>query len=220
MVINRPGDWLNYLDSYLDSIGLSEPFNKNFSESEKDRCMMKKFYFLLFVCCFLFTVNFAVAAAAEPAGKLQATFADAKWDGKTIPYAQQCGRDNGKGATPPLSVKNIPAEANTLIFEYSDRSYAPMDNGGHGKIGYSITPGVVEVTVPAVPGHTFSLPEGFFLISAQTNPSWDKAGAYLPPCSGGRGNYYYVTIKAVIQSPDKSQKPQILATTKLEMGRY
>ena len=26
-VINRPDDWLNYLDSYLDSIGLAESFN-------------------------------------------------------------------------------------------------------------------------------------------------------------------------------------------------
>ena len=95
-----------------------------------------------------------------------------------------------------------------------------MDNGGHGKIGYTIAPGTVEATVPSVPGHTFSLPEGFFLVAAQTNPSWDKAGAYLPPCSGGRGNYYYVTIKAVLQSPDKSQKTRVLATTKLELGRY
>ena len=181
---------------------------------------MKKFYRFLLALCFLFTVNYAIAVAAEPAGKLQATFADAKWDGKMIPYAQQCGRDNGKGATPPLFVKNIPVEANALIFEYSDRSYAPMDNGGHGKIGYTIMPGTTEATVPAVPGNTFSLPEGFFLVAAQTNPSWDKAGAYLPPCSGGRGNYYYVTIKAVLQSPDKSLKPQILATTKLELGRY
>lgn len=181
---------------------------------------MKKSCPLLIVICFVLFLSSTIAIAAEPAGKLQATFADAKWDGKTIPYAQQCGRDNGKGATPPLSVKNIPVEANALIFEYSDRSYAPMDNGGHGKIGYTIVPGTTEATVPAVPGNTFSLPEGFFLVAAHTNPSWDKAGAYLPPCSGGRGNYYYVTIKAVLQSPDKSQKPQILATTKLELGRY
>lgn len=181
--------------------------------------MKKTPLLLLLVCLFVFTVT-PGANAAEPTEKMQASFADAKWNGKTIPYAQQCARDNGKGATPPLIIKNIPAEANALIFEYSDRSYAPMDNGGHGKIGFTIATGTKEATVPSVPGHTFSLPEGFFLVAAQINPSWDKAGAYLPPCSGGRGNYYYVTIKAVVQSPDKSQKPRILTTTKLELGRY
>ena len=175
---------------------------------------------LLLVLCLLLYTSSVIVSAADPAGKMQATFADAKWDGKTIPYAQQCARDNGKGATPPLIIKNIPAETTALIFEYSDRSYAPMDNGGHGKIGYTIAAGTLEANIPSVPGHTFSLPEGFFLVAAQSNPSWDKAGAYLPPCSGGRGNYYYVTIKAVLQAPDKSQKPKILATTKLELGRY
>ena len=182
--------------------------------------MMKKHYRLFLAICLVLFTSCTSVSAADPAGKMQANFADAKWDGKTIPYAQQCARDNGKGATPPLIIKNIPAETTALIFEYSDRSYTPMDNGGHGKIGYTIAAGTSEANIPSVPGHTFSLPEGFFLVAAQTNPSWDKAGAYLPPCSGGRGNYYYVTIKAVAQSADKSQKYRVLATTKLELGRY
>ena len=56
---------------------------------------MKKSCPLLIVICFVLFLSSTIAIAAEPAGKLQATFADTKWDGKTIPYAQQCGRDNG-----------------------------------------------------------------------------------------------------------------------------
>jgi hypothetical protein len=176
--------------------------------------------------CFLlllFVFNCATGNAAEKnaaAGQFQVVFADSKWDGKTIPYGQQCYRDGGKGSTPPLLIRNIPSEANALIFEYSDASYAQMNNGGHGKIGYSIQPGTAEITVPPVPGNTMSIPEGFFLISAHVNPSWDKAGAYLPPCSGGRGNSYYVIVKAVVRSVEKDQKPIVLGTMKLNLGNY
>ena len=161
-----------------------------------------------------------VVSAAEPAGQLQVAFADAKWDGKTIPYGQQCPRDGGKGSTPALIVRNIPTEANAIIFEYSDVTYAPMNNGGHGKIGYMIKPGTAEVTVPPVLGNTSTVPDGFYVIAPHSNPSWDKAGAYLPPCSGGRGNSYYVTVKAVVQGPDKSQKPKVLGSKTMSLGSY
>jgi len=160
------------------------------------------------------------AEAATGSSPLQVVFADAKWDGKAIPYGQQCLRDGGKGSTPALIVKNIPIEANALVFEYSDATYSPMNNGGHGKIGYNITPGTTEATVPPVLGNTLTVPEGFFVVSPHSNPSWDKAGAYLPPCSGGRGNAYYVTIKAIVLPQDKTQKPNILGTSKLNLGNY
>ena len=173
------------------------------------------------LCLLLILIIFSSgASAANPISHLQVVFADSKWDGHKIPYNQQCLRDGGKGSTPKLTVRNIPSGANALIFEYSDATYAPMNYGGHGKIGYNIAPGTAEATVPPVLGNTSTVPEGFFIVAPHSNPSWDKAGAYLPPCSGGRGNYYYVTIKAVAQSADKSQKYRVLATTKLELGRY
>ena len=184
---------------------------------------MKKTILTILFAAVLFVFSCAIVSAAGPTSgtdKLQVAFSDSKWDGKTIPYGQQCNRDGGKGSTPGLIIKNIPSEANALVFEYSDRSYAPMDNGGHGKIGYLIQPGTAEVTVPPVQGNTLSLSEGFFHIAAHSNPSWDKAGAYLPPCSGGRGNSYYVTIKAVVQSTNKDEKLKILGTTKLNLGAY
>jgi len=37
-----------------------------------------------------------------------------------------------------LIIKGIPAEANAIILAFSDQSWPPMDNGGHGKIGYRL----------------------------------------------------------------------------------
>jgi hypothetical protein len=179
----------------------------------------KTIWSIHFLLLFL-TLFSPVASAANPVGQFQVVLADAKWDGKTIPYGQQCLRDGGKGSTPALSLKNIPAEANAIVFEYSDATYSPMNNGGHGKIGYSIAPGTSEVNVPPLLGNTLTVPDGFFIISPHSNPSWDKAGAYLPPCSGGRGNSYYVTVKAVVLPPDKLQKIKVLGTLKINLGNY
>ncbi len=43
------------------------------------------------------------------------------------------------------------------------------------------------------------------------------AGAYLPPCSGGRGNSYYVTVKAVHKQGDETHE---LGSAVVEMGKY
>ena len=164
----------------------------------------------------------APVVTEPPAGavKLSVSFADSVWNGTTIPPGQQCKRFGGNGATPRLVVKNIPPGTNAIIMEYSDRDFMQMDNGGHGRIGYQIPEGMTEVTIPSVPGHTFDLPQGFFLVEAHRSPSWDTAGAYMPPCSGGRGNYYYVTVKAVRQASSKSEKPAVLGVAQMGLGRY
>ncbi|MES9854460.1 MAG: hypothetical protein ABW170_21815 [Candidatus Thiodiazotropha sp. L084R] len=149
---------------------------------------------------------------------LSATITDPIWNGRQIPSGQQCNKFGGTGATPPLSISQIPAGANAIVMEYSDRTYQPMDHGGHGKIGFRIQSGTSTVAIPSVKGHTFDLPEDFFLIEAQKAPSWDKEGAYLPPCSGGKGNEYYVTIKAVSESNGGIRK--ILSEVELPLGQY
>jgi ketosteroid isomerase-like protein/phosphatidylethanolamine-binding protein (PEBP) family uncharacterized protein len=158
------------------------------------------------------------AAANLP--KLGLAFADPAWDGKKIPKGQQCRRFGGKGATPPLVVSNIPAEANAIMLAYSDRDFPPMDKGGHGIMGFNIAPGAKEVKIPPVPGHSYDLPKGFFMVSEHLAPSHDKAGAYMPPCSGGRGNKYYVVVKALRLARPGDKTGQVLATGQLEMGAY
>jgi hypothetical protein len=150
---------------------------------------------------------------------LEISFTDNQWTGKTIPTGQQCRKRGGKGGTPPLMVKNIPAGANALIMEYSDRSYQPMNHGGHGKIGYTIVIGTQQVTIPSVPGHTFDLPKDFFLVSAHKGSDWDTAGAYMPPCSSGQGNLYYVTVIAVYDAPE-GKESKLLGEGGLTLGTY
>ena len=67
--------------------------------------------------------------------------------------------------------------------------------------------------MPSVPGHTFDLPPSFKIIEAHRGPGWDKAGAYMPPCSGGKGHAYYLTVKSI--SNDK-----VTAETQIELGKY
>ena len=119
--------------------------------------------------------------------ELDVSFADPAWNGKIIPEGQQCVCDGAKNPmTPSFNIKNIPPETNVIVMEYSDRSYAPMDNGGHGKIGFKIKQGTQSVMIPSVPGHSFELPDGFFIITPHQGSFWCKAGAYQPSCSGGR----------------------------------
>ncbi len=158
------------------------------------------------------------AATAHADGTLKASFSDAAWDGIKIPAGQQCARFGGKGATPIIKVEQIPEGTNALVMEFSDQTYQPMNNGGHGKIAYRIVSGSKQTTIPSVAGHSFDLPAGFLLIEAQRAPTWDKAGAYLPPCSGGNGNTYAVTVKAVKEANGKIGA--ILAATTIKMGQY
>lgn len=95
------------------------------------------------------------------AGDFKITFSDPAWDGKSIPSGQICKKFGGNGATPSITVSGVPAEADAIVLEFSDKDDSKMNNGGHGKIGYRITPGAAQVIVPSFPGETFTLPEGF-----------------------------------------------------------
>jgi hypothetical protein len=153
--------------------------------------------------------------------KLEASFVDSIWDGKTVPAGQQCRRYGGTNpATPRLLIKGIPPGANLIVMEYSDRHFFPMDDGGHGKIGFRIPENTEEIIIPSVPGHTFDLAQDFLTVAPHKNPAWDKAGAYMPPCSGGSGNEYYVTIKAVYQPTGGNREFKLLKWAELELGEF
>ena len=158
------------------------------------------------------------AAMASPASSMEVSFADTAWDGKTVPAGQQCQKFGGKTpGTPKFKIAQIPSGTTEIVFEYSDRDYAPIDNGGHGIVAYKLSDKATDVVVPSVPGHTFDLSSPFTGVKAHQGPGWDKAGAYMPPCSGGKGNNYYVTIKAVSA---KGSEKQVLAEKVIEMGKF
>jgi hypothetical protein len=187
----------------------------------RNGALLKMFFFIVFVLFFTEGVASDTSNEVSKSAKLQVSFVDSMWDGKTVPKGLQCQRFGGSNpSTPRLMIKDIPPGTNAIIMEYSDRSYPPMDAGGHGKIGYRIPENTKEIIIPSVPGHSFNLPEGFFIVSAHQAPGWDKAGAYMPPCSGGRGNSYYVTVKAVYQSSSENKEFKLLGQAVLELGTY
>ena len=145
-----------------------------------------------------------------------AKFTESAWDGKKVPAAEQCQKFGGiSPASPQLSLSGLPEGTDVIVMEYSDRDSKGMNNGGHGQISYTLEPETTatDVQIPAVLGHTFDLPAPFAMIAAHRGPGWDKAGAYMPPCSGGKKHAYYVTIKALKDN-------QVLDSTVLELGKY
>lgn len=165
----------------------------------------------ILLACTCFGASWAVA--------LEVSLADPAWDGKALPEGQQCHRFGGEDPhSPALRVTNIPDDANALILEFSDRDVALMDKGGHGKVGYRLA-GEKEVVIPAVPGHTDALAEPLFVVEMHRAPRWDVAGAYLPPCSGGRGNNYFVDVLAVKLGPDQ-QVQSVIASSSVQMAVY
>jgi hypothetical protein len=157
---------------------------------------------------------------ADNLATLNVSFADSAWDGKTVPKDQICQWAGGNGSSPQLTVSNIPAGANAVIVEFSDHTYTPMDNGGHGKIGLWLTGKPLSVTIPSVAGQTFDLPENMFVVEQHQATNRGKDGAYLPPCSGGRGNSYYATVKAAYKAKSGKKVLKLLGQGNIEMGKY
>lgn len=180
----------------------------------------KRFLFVLLV---LFMVGCAGMAKYKPAANLaplRVSFADAAWDGKTVPTGQQCSLFGGHGSTPALIVENIPKGANAVILEFNDRDYQPLSfGGGHGQVGFWITP-EPKVTLPSVPGETTDLPKGAFIESASRSTGKYATGGYLPPCSGGRGNRYFVNVKAVYKAKAEGEESKLLGEGHIELGSY
>lgn len=151
---------------------------------------------------------------------LTVSFADSAWDGKVVPEGQQCHKFGGEGSTPSLVVEGVPAEANAIIVEFNDASYMDLSSdGGHGKIGFWVKGGGKKV-LASVKGHTEKMPDGTFL-EKRNRASGDYATpGYLPPCSGGRGNYYFADVKAVFKAKTEKEKSKLLAVGKIELGKY
>jgi hypothetical protein len=160
--------------------------------------------------------NYAVATSPLP--ELRVTLADPAWNGRVVPAGQQCRRFQGGGGTPALQVDDIPAGANALLIEFNDETYRPMDNGGHGIVGFRT--GGPRVVAPSIPGETLDgLPAAAFIEVPHRAGDYGGPG-YLPPCSGGQGNLYTITVKAVFKSETNPADNKLLAQTRVELGRY
>ena len=156
----------------------------------------------------------ALLSTSSYAFALDVNFVDSKWDGKTIPEGQQCQKFDGvKPGTPKLSVSGIPAGSDSVVLVYSDRDSKKMNNGGHGIMSYTLAKGANKVQLPIVAGHSYEMPKGFEMIAEHRGAGWDKEGAYMPPCSGGSGHEYYVTVQTY-------KGNTVTAETVLELGKF
>lgn len=162
-------------------------------------------------------VALALSANASSLNNMKVSFApmkSVKWDGITIPKGEQCKVDGATNpATPALDISNIPTGATSLIFVYSDKDYVPMSNGGHGLFQYALPKGATNVTVPSIKGNTFDIPKEFKVIAPHRGTAKGKAGVYMPPCSGGRGHNYFLTVQAV-------KGYSIIGETTVKLGKY
>lgn len=166
----------------------------------------------------LFFNNSTETPISEDVKVLHLELADKDWNGERIPDGQQCLREGGiNPSTPSILVANIPAGTVALILEFSDRDFYPMNNGGHGKVGFVIEEGASEVLIPSILGNTFDLSEDFFIVQEHLT-SIGEPGAYMPPCSGGGNHEYYVTVKAVDKI--ESENFGLLGYGILELGIY
>ena len=151
--------------------------------------------------------------AVENVAKLNVSFAEPVWNGVAVPKDQVCKRYGGEGAGPRLKIENVPTGTNAIIVSYNDKSFAPMDNGGHGVLQFSpVSSGVV--VLPSVAGETNTLPDG---VTSFKGTSW---GAYIAPCSGGRGNLYTADIQAVSLPTKEGQPGKLIGEGSIKLGEY
>ena len=155
---------------------------------------------------------FAVSSFASEA--MNVNFVDSKWDGKIVPKEQVCKWAGGNGSTPELKITNLPANTSKVIVSFSDKTYTPMDNGGHGEIGINVS-NQTEVIIPSVEGESKMMPNNnMFIHKEHKGLKRGKAGAYLPPCSGGKGNTYYATVQAV------DTNGEVLSSAEIQLGKF
>jgi hypothetical protein len=157
----------------------------------------------------------ALGLPALAQSELTITFADPVWTGDAIPEGQQCRLHGGDGSTPALEVSGLPEGTAQVNVEFNDESYPPLsENGGHGIVGFTVTPVDGTATLPSVPGYSTDVPEGAMVVAAaRPGPPYDSVG-YLPPCSGGNGNTYAAVLRAL--DADGVE----LATGHIVLGKY
>lgn len=184
---------------------------------------------LLMASCGTTSGNKRDYVQVNPLKVLKVEFANSKWNEEKIPIEETCKTSNSH-KTPSLIISQIPVGTNAIIMEYSDKTLPFMDNGGHGKIGYALpdgTDGTTTITIPSLYSNTLVFPNGLngFWVVAKHKNLLAEPGAYMPPCSGGKGkpgknHNYSVTIKAVYHAPSENEESKLLATKELGLGTF
>jgi len=137
----------------------------------------------------------------------------APWDGKKIPKGQQCTLQGGTPMTPAIARSGIPAGTAFIIGEFNDRDFAPLSTkGGHGTISWPVKG--ASANLGAIAENATKGAGGAQVMKAARATGQFASKGYLAPCSGGRGNRYFIDLKAV------DAQGKILDKLRVEMGRY
>jgi hypothetical protein len=163
-----------------------------------------------------FGMALAASSLAQAAGgPLTAKFTDPKWGGDKVPAGQQCKKFGGAGMTPAIEVSGLPSGTTAIVLAFNDETYQPMNNGGHGMVRFAVAKGATSAKLAPAPGETDDLPSGVTKEAGHRASAFSgTGGAYLPPCSGGQGNTYTVSVKAM------GEGAAVLGETKLALGKY
>ena len=137
-------------------------------------------------------------AAPALAQDMTVTLTDPVWNGKKVPASQVCERFGGKGAvSPSMLVSNLPDGVVAIDVWFSDDNNERMNWGGHGKVKYIVPAGSTSFELKSFPAESDDLPDGVISVRDHKGAQWSGTnGAYLPPCSGGRGHVYSAYILA------------------------
>ena len=112
-----------------------------------------------------------------------------------------------------MTISNILAGAESLVFVYNDVSNKRIQNSRHGIVEFAIPEGATSVEIPRVFGYTYEVPVGIEMVEEYRSRKDEVGGAYKPPCSGGKNHLYTIDVQA-------RHGNSVLAKKTVEMGRY
>jgi hypothetical protein len=178
--------------------------------------------FLIVAAAVALTACAPAMRRAERVVPLQLSFASPEWTGGAIPTGAQCRVQGGIKGSPPLTVDGVPPGATHILVAFNDLSYPPLSTGGgHGTIRVPVPAGSARVVVPSVPSESTSLPAGVAMEAPHRGDvPGAQRGAYLAPCSGGRGNIYEAQVLAVTRTGPPDAPTTIVGEGKITIGRY
>ena len=96
--------------------------------------------------------SIVLPSAVFAQSSLTIAYGDPMWTGGKLPAGQQCSLQGGHGTTPPLTITGVPDGTTAITESFNDEGYEAMNHGGHGVLGFAVTPAGGSVSLPSAPG--------------------------------------------------------------------
>lgn len=136
-----------------------------------------------------------------------------QWDGWNVPPGEQCFKDGGNGATPPMRVTGIPEDTSELYVFFDDIDDPSLSqSGGLGVVAFHVF--AVDMILPPLPAMTKKVGSGARVVQKARTTGEYASDGYLPPCSGAQGHRYVASVVAMAENDDP------LAAGRTRLGNY